>query len=327
MSKKVKKSKIIAVIGPTASGKTSLAIETAKKFDGEMINTDSRQIYKYMDIGTAKGEVSELPNTQYPIPAKYQIQKPKIETLDVYNLEGVPIHLINIVEPDEVLTLAQYQKLAYAAIENILERGKLPILVGGTGLYIDAVLKGYKFLGVKPYLKLRKELNSKTVKQLSRILTKLNTAAYERLNESDRANKHRLIRLVEVAKAGKEILHKKEKPDYDVLYLKPRRSREELYTRINKRAKIIVDSGLIDEVKSLIKRGYKFTKPAMTAISYPIVKRYLDEEITKEELIEQFAQGDRNYARRQKTWFRRYDAREITNIKHVQKVVRNFLEE
>ncbi|MFC1780339.1 tRNA (adenosine(37)-N6)-dimethylallyltransferase MiaA [Patescibacteria group bacterium] len=294
------KNKVIAVIGPTASGKTSLAISLAKKFDGELVNTDSRQIYKYLDIGTAKGEIKQIPN-------KYQISKPNIQNLEVYELEGATIHLINVVGPDEVLTLAQYQKLAYAVIEDILKRGKLPILVGGTGLYIDAITKGYKMPRIAPNRKLREELNSKTVDQLSKILKELNVNSYKRLNESDRKNKHRLIRIIEVSEAGRKFLSKKfENPNYDFIFITPKRSREELYERINKRAKIIVESGLIDEVKAIIRKGYSFTKPALTAISYPIVKRYLENEITKEELIEQFAQGDRNYARRQITWFKRY---------------------
>ncbi|MBN2015892.1 tRNA dimethylallyltransferase [Candidatus Dojkabacteria bacterium] len=317
--------KIIAVIGPTASGKTSLAIEIAKKFDGELINTDSRQIYKYMDIGTAKGEVKVIKNKEFKIKNKYQISKPKIEKLDVYELEGAVIHLINIVKPDEVLTLAQYQKLAYAVIEDIIERGKLPILVGGTGLYIDAITKGYKIPRVSPDPILRNELERKSMEELGVILDNINSQAYKRLNESDKANKRRLIRLVEVAKAGKKILKAKERPNFNVLYIQPKRSREELYEIINKRAKIIVDSGLIGEVKSLIQKRYEFTKPAMSAISYPIVRSYLDGKINKDELIEQFAQGDRNYARRQVTWFKRYDAVEVSGKKEASKVVRRFL--
>ncbi|MFX1535365.1 MAG: tRNA (adenosine(37)-N6)-dimethylallyltransferase MiaA, partial [Promethearchaeota archaeon] len=254
------KRKLIAVIGPTASGKTSLAIKIAKKLNGELINADSRQIYKYMDIGTAKGDVKKIRNS-------------KLKTLEIYQIEGVPIHLINIVAPDEVLTLAQYQKLAYATIDHIAKRGKLPILVGGTGLYVDAVVKGYKIPKVKPDMRLRGRLDSKTVSYLQNILKKLNKNQFDSLNESDKKNKHRLIRLIELVKNTKDSKRKlSEAPEFDVLFLTPAYTRDGLYETINRRAKIILKSGLIDEVKGLIKKGFKFTKPAMTAISYPIVK-------------------------------------------------------
>jgi len=317
--------KVITVIGPTASGKTSLAIELAKKFNGELINTDSRQIYKYMDIGTAKGNIEKYDKLKIKIPKKYQLRKPIIKELNVYKLEGAIIHLINILTPDQILTLAQYQKLANAVIENIIERSKTPILVGGTGLYIDAITKGYRIPRVRPDRKLREKLEKMNIKKLAKILKKSNSNVYKRLNRSDKLNKRRLIRLIEVAKAGKKILKSKERPDLNVLYLTPKRSRDELYKRIDKRAKVIVDLGLINEVKKLINKGYNFTMPAMSAISYPIVKRYLKGEITKDELIEKFAQGDKNYARRQITWFKRYDVVEIENIKQAYKEVEKFI--
>lgn len=306
-ARKPHSTKLIAVIGPTACGKTSLAIKLAKKFNGELINADSRQIYKYLDIGTAKGEVSKIPKTKIQITNESQIANVKFKTLDVYEIEGVPIHLINIVEPDEVLTLAQYQKLAYAVIDNIVKRRKLPILVGGTGLYVDAVVKGYQIPKVKPDEKLRNKLIRKTVNQLQKILSKLNKKRFDSLNQSDKGNKHRLIRLIEIEKSQKGAKRKLSKtPNLKVLFFSPAYTREGLYTKINKRVKAILESGLIEEVKSLIKKGYKFSKPAMTAISYPFVKEYLDGEITKAELLEKFRQGDRNYARRQITWFKRY---------------------
>lgn len=336
-ARKPHSTKLIAVIGPTASGKTTLAIKLAKKFNGELINADSRQIYKYLDIGTAKGEVTKIPipNNQLPNLAspeatpkasKSQITNHKSQNLEVYEIEGVPIHLINIVEPDEVLTLAQYQKLAYAAIGDIRKRSKLPILVGGTGLYVDAVVKGYQIPQVKPDEKLRSQLVSKSVDQLQKILVKLNKKRLVTLNESDKANKHRLIRLIEIEKALKGANRKLSKaPNLKVIFLTPAYTREKLYKTINRRAKIITDSGLIDEVKDLIKKDYKFSKPAMTAISYPFVKEYLDGKITKEELLKKFRQGDRNYARRQITWFKRYPVVFAKNDEQVLKVVNGFL--
>jgi tRNA dimethylallyltransferase len=322
------KNKIIAVIGPTASGKTDLAIKIANKIDGELINTDSRQIYKFMDIGTAKGDISKLPISSFQLSSNYQLTKPAINQLHIYKLEEVPIHLVNIVEPDEILTLAQYQKLAYASIEYILKQHKIPILVGGTGLYIDAITKGYIMPKVKPNMKLRKELNSLKIEQLQSKLIKLNEELFERLNNSDKNNPHRIIRLIELESLSKDQDRKKsKKPSFDVLYLTPKRSREELYNRINKRSKIILKSGLIQEVQKLINKGYSFSKPAMSAISYPIVKQYLDREITKEELLERFAQGDRNYARRQVTWFKRYNAIKVEEDDVIMNEIKKFLSE
>lgn len=318
--------KIIAIIGPTASGKTSLAIKIAKKFNGELINTDSRQIYKYMDIGTAKGEVEREKKQIVKISKDDQLDELNIKYLDVYSLEGAKIHLIDIVEPNQVLTLAQYQKLVYEVIQDINKRGKLPILVGGTGLYIDAIVKGYDIPKVKPDQELRKKLNSKTVKQLQDRLTKLNKMRFETLNDSDRGNKHRLIRAIEIelSKSRKKVRRSK-KLKLDVLFLMPKHTREELYNRINKRAEIIVNAGLIDEVKTLLKKGYSFSKPAMTAISYPIVKKYIDNKITKEELIDKFRQGDRNYARRQITWFKRYEVELVNDEAKAYREVKKFL--
>ncbi|MBU0975663.1 MAG: tRNA (adenosine(37)-N6)-dimethylallyltransferase MiaA [Patescibacteria group bacterium] len=321
--------KILAVIGPTASGKTSLAIKLAKKFDGELINTDSRQIYKYLDIGTAKGNVKKLPMTKVQLTINNQLTNPNVQKLDVYKLDGARIHLIDIVEPDKVLSLAQYQKLAYAVIEDILKRGKLPILVGGTGLYIDAIVKGYQIPKVRPDKKLRDKLSSKTVKQLSRQLQSLDPDRFNSLNESDRANPHRLIRLIEISKANsrQQTANSRQKvgSKFDVLFLMPYHTREKLYERINKRVDLILEEGLIEEVKSVIQKGYKFDSPAMTAISYPIVKDYIEGKISLKELKEKFSQGDRNYARRQITWFKRYDVKKMKEDKEAIDVVKKFL--
>jgi tRNA dimethylallyltransferase len=304
---------LICIVGPTACGKTALAIEIANKFNGELINADSRQIYKYIDIGTAKGEVRQIPNS-------------KIQTLDVWEIENVPIHLINIVEPDEILTLAQYQHLAYSSIDDIAKRGKLPILVGGTGLYIDAVTKGYCIPKIKPNVKLRQILNKLDVPKLQKRLLKINKKRFQELNESDRANKHRLIRLIEIENSKSKINRKEYKtPNLKLLFLTPAYTREPLYRKINLRSAEIVNAGLAYEVKGLIKKGYKFSLPAMTAISYKFVKEFLDKKITKKELIEKFAQGDRNYARRQITWFKRYPIIFIESKNQMGKILKSFL--
>lgn len=319
--------KIIAVIGPTASGKTSLAIKLAKRIKGELINTDSRQIYKHMNIGTAKGDVKMIKDMKIKLPMKYKLNDLKIDKLDVYELDRATIHLINIVEPDNVLSLAQYMKLAYAAIEDIMKRGKVPILVGGTGLYIDAITEGYKIPEIPPDNKIRSKIGVENIEQLKKRLKMLNIKRYKSLNRSDRNNPRRLIRSIEleIKRKDKRSQEKRKKKKYKTLFLMPKRSREKLYKRIDKRAEIILDSGLVGEVKNLIDKGYDFSRPAMTAISYPIVKKYIEGSISEEELLEKFRQGDRNYARRQITWFKRYDVNEVENSKEAYKRVESFL--
>jgi len=320
-----KSKKIIAVIGPTASGKTSMAIKLAKKFNGEIVNTDSRQIYKYLDIGTAKGDVKKMKDFYVDIPKKFQIKDMKLKKLNVYDLEGTRIHLINILEPDKTLTLAQYQKLANCVIKDILKRNKIPILVGGTGLYIDSIVKDYKIPKVKPDMKLRKKLNEKSVDELKLILKEINIKKFKDLNNSDRNNPRRLIRIIEIEKnRGRKNEDIKYSDKYEALYIMPKRTRKELYERINKRAEIILESGLIEEVKGLIDKGYEFKTPAFTSISYPIVKDYIEGKINKKELLEKFRQGDRNYARRQRTWFKRYPFHDV-EIKEAEELVNKFI--
>ncbi len=314
-------SKLIAVIGPTASGKTSLAIKIAKKFNGELINADSRQIYRHLNIGTAKGNVKKIRNTKLEAPNKSEAQNPKWE------IEGVPIHLVNIIEPDETLTLAQYQKLAYEVIKDIIRRGKLPVLVGGTGLYVDAVVKGYKIPKVKPNKGLRKKLSNKTVKQLISEIKQIDPEKFESLNESDRKNPHRLIRAIEIAFSRQPVKKRKDRKQLklEVLFLRSDVSREDLYKRINDRVKIALEEGLLDEVKDLIKKGYKFDTPSFTAIAYPLAKKYSEKKINKETFVEMWQQAERNYARRQETWFKRYQAVRIKIPVEAFEVVNNWL--
>ena len=318
--------KIIAVIGPTASGKTSLAIKIAEKFNGELINTDSRQIYKYLDIGTAKGNVKIIKNEELRIKDEYYDEELGIRKLDVYELEEAKIHLINIVEPDKTITLSQYQKLAFNVIEDILSRKKLPILVGGTGLYIDAIVKDYKIPKVKPDIQVRRELQKYNVLKLQKILKDLDRKRFDSLNESDLKNHRRLIRAIEISKTNAISESSDDKKNkYDVLFLMPFHSREDLYERINNRVDIILEEGLIDEVKGLIEKGYKFDTPAFTGISYPIVKEYIEGEIDLKKLKERFAQGDRNYARRQMTWFKRYKYKEIIKKEEAYTLIKEFI--
>lgn len=293
---------IIAVIGPTASGKTSLAVDIAKKFHGELINADSRQIYRKLDLGTAKGPVEKVQESKSRTSAKWQIH-------------DVPIHLINIVEPDGVLTLAEYQKLAYESIKDVFKHGKIPILVGGTGLYIDAIFQGYSIPQVEPDLKLRNELEQKTVKELQNDLKKSFGERFEAMNRSDRNNPRRLIRAIEVAKhMAEKRIPQKDIQSYDavrknwkIICISPKYTRAELYDQINRRVYEMLDAGLLDEVRGLLEQGYSFDTPSFTAIAYPLAQQYLRGKLSKEEFVLKWQQKERNYARRQITWFKRYE--------------------
>jgi len=315
------KNKLLAVIGPTACGKTDLAIHLAKKFNGELINTDSRQIYKYLDIGTAKGDVKIIKNRSVEIIQKYKIEDLTIKKLSVWEIENIHLHLINIIKPDKILSLSQYQKLAYNVIENITQRNKLPILVGGTGLYIDAIYKGYQIPKIRPDYNFRRILYKKSLKNLQYIMNNLSKKIYNNLNNSDKNNSRRLIRLIEIEKNNKlNLLKNIILPKFNVLFITPKYKRKELYKKINKRAEKIVKSGLIKEVKDLLKKEYKFNTPAFSAICYPYTKQYIEGKIDKKTLIDKFAQGDRNYARRQITWFKRYHSKQLNKNQAVRSV-------
>lgn len=338
-----KKSQLIVIAGPTASGKTAFAIKLARKIGGELVNADSRQVYKFMDIGTNKGELKKLDGKQHLEVVKLSVQKTKLSnTSDTKSLKDKEIYpydieesgvigwLFNIVKPDEEFNVSDYQVLALEVIKNINSRGKVAILVGGTGLYIDAVIKNYKIKDVPPNLQLRKELQGYSVEQLQRKLKRQDNALFTRLNNSEKSNPRRLIRMIEKTvcvnvgsesfsktgfgrtneKVGVDTKHEvgpkknvEAALEHEFLYLDIPRAK--LYDRINQRAEEMFAQGFVEEVENLIKKGYKSTKP-MQGIGYREVLAYLDGEITMEECIEKTKQAHRNYAKRQITWFKKH---------------------
>lgn len=300
------KNQIIVIGGPTASGKTELALKVAKEFNGEMINADSMQVYRGMDIGTNKGQLADFSAGQQET---VRGQKLEVKPFDVEG-EDVTGWLFDLVNPDYNFSVSEYQKLAYQVINDIWRREKLPILVGGTGLYIDSVTKGYD-IDTEPDVKLRKKLNNLTVKELKAYLVKLGFDINE-LNESDRENSRRLIRMIEKTTAEstektwkarrKESRNKKQ--EFNSLFLYPEFDKGDLFKKIDNRAKKMIEEGLIGEVKGLVKRGYNEKHKAMQATGYKQVLQYLAGEIkTKEELIEKIQLAHRQYAKRQITWF------------------------
>jgi len=287
--------KIIVLLGPTASGKTDLGIVLAKKYNGEIVSADSRQVYKHMDIGTGK-PVGEWKHPSSILPSEREGQ---------YVVEGVAHHVMDIIEPDEDFTLAHFKKMAEEKIEDILARGKLPIIVGGTGLYIWSIVDNLDMPAVVPDLELRAELEKKSLDEQVQILTDKDPETAKKI---DLKNPRRVIRALEVViLTGKSFVKQqtKSKPKYDCLQIGIERDREDLYFRINKRVDTQHVRGLLSEVESLVKQKYDWQLPSMTGIGYKQMGYYLRGEMNLEEATEILKRDTRHYAKRQLTWFKK----------------------
>lgn len=305
---------LIVVAGPTASGKTNYAVNLAKKINGLIINADSMQVYRGMDIGTNKGEVKKLGDLGIKILSNAKLMteneenevekdhSKKVHEINAYEIEnsGVVGYMFDIVEPDENFSVADFQFLTNELINKIREDGKIPILVGGTGLYIDSILKDYSLAKVEEDLDLRIDSSNLSAEQLYDRLYEINPQVALELNESDMFNKRRLIRKIEIAREG-NVNKESNKMVPHIMYY-PKFEREVLYERINYRVEEMFNEDLIDEVESLIKMGYKDCK-SMQGMGYKEVVDYLDGDITLDEAKSKMKQAHRNYASRQITWF------------------------
>jgi tRNA dimethylallyltransferase len=297
--KKSKLYKIIVIVGPTASGKSDLAVKIAKRFNGEIVSADSRQIYRGMDIGTAKPRKSQKPK------AKSQKYNSESKT---YISEGIPHHLIDIKNPNEDYSAGQYKKDATRAINKIIKSGKLPILVGGTGLYVDAIVKNLEFPRVKENKKLRARLEREIKKKgLAYVFKKLVDLDPEAAYIVDPKNPRRVIRALEVAMlSGKKFSEQRKtgQPPYNALEIGINILPEILRRRITGRIEQMVKNGLIGEVKKLVEK-YGPNCKALDAIGYREIVDYLERKISLAEAAEQINKNTRHYARRQMTWFKR----------------------
>ena len=277
--------RLIVIAGPTASGKTALAVHIAQRHGGEIVNADSMQVYKYMNIGTAKPDISER--------------------------GGIPHHLMDIVDPHDSFSVSRYCELAHKCIKDISDRGKLPILVGGTGLYIDSVVNNITFSDVpsdKEYCSLLEQQAKKHGNEyIYKMLQIIDPTAAEKIAVNDIK---RIIRALEVYKTtGKTITEHKSASrsvpsPYRAEYFALDTDRGELYDKINRRVDIMFDKGLVAEVESLLKMGVSKECTAMQAIGYKETAAYINGERTLDEAKEAIKQGSRNYAKRQLTWFR-----------------------
>ena len=278
---KNEKPKIVVICGPTASGKTALGIQVAQQANGEIISSDSMQIYKDMDIGTAKPTPEERAQAVH--------------------------HLVDFVSPDERYSVADFKKDATEKIEDILSRGKLPIIVGGTGLYVNSLIYNIEYKEEITDIEYRNELEKVDLETLYKQAMEIDPEAAERVSQNDRK---RITRILEIyhttgkTKTQMEAESRQEvKYDYKIFVLTP--ERDKLYERINLRVDLMIQAGLVDEVRELLKK-YKEFPTAMQGLGYKEVKEYLDGEITEEEMIEKIKQESRHYAKRQLTWFRQY---------------------
>ncbi len=277
---------LIVIAGATASGKTSLSIQLAHELDGEIVSADSMQIYKYMDIGTAKPDLGER--------------------------EGIPHHMIDIVTPDTNFSVADYTVMAHEAIADIHNRGKMPIMVGGTGLYISSVVNDVDFAEGDDNSEIRKELFALAEKKgkgyLHKMLEEIDPASAEKIHEN---NLKRVIRAIEIYKLSGEKLseHNKKSKEkesrYEPVMMQIVWDRELLYERINKRVDMMIEAGLEAETKKLYNMGYASDLTAMQGIGYKEMFEYFNGDITFDEAVEKIKQGSRNYAKRQNTWFKR----------------------
>lgn len=293
--------KLIVILGPTACGKSGLGVSLAQLFHGEIVSADSRQVYRGLDLGTGKITPEEM--------------------------EGVPHHLLDIISPNEGYSVAQFQRDATAAIDDIISRGKTPFLVGGTGLYIRAVVEGFSFDDSTPDLQLREKLEKSTAQELYQ---QFQTLTGKTLNESERWNQQRLVRLVEKATAG-TYGERPSNPKYQCLQLGVSHPRETICQRIDQRLLLRIEQGMVEEVAHLRQQGATDEFLEGLGLEYRYLRRYLDGELaTKEELVDELGRAIKRFARRQTQWFAKDEVQWLEMDKYPVEqgriIIQNFLE-
>ncbi|OGE43026.1 tRNA (adenosine(37)-N6)-dimethylallyltransferase MiaA [Candidatus Daviesbacteria bacterium RIFCSPLOWO2_01_FULL_39_12] len=287
--------KLLVILGPTATGKTDLAINLAKKFNGELVSCDSRQVYKGLDIGTGK-----MPS------GKFIIKK----QAGLWIIDGVKIWMYDVVNPKKQYTVYDYVQDANKIIEDIYRRGKLPIIVGGTGLYLKALIEGLPNLAIPVDQKLRKKLDKLSKFQLQKKLQEISPMRWKSLNKSDRENPRRLIRAIELMiQVQLRLLRPRTRwcgARNDILKVGLKAPREILYKRIDERVILRINQGMIDEAKKLHKKRLSYKRMRQLGLEYGILADYLEGKINSIDGLIQLLQGKiHGYARRQITWFKK----------------------
>ncbi len=270
---------LITILGPTATGKTRLAVKAAKEFSGEIISADSRQVYRGMNIGTGK----DLED--------YRIDETKIQ-----------YHLIDIIDPSEEFDLFKFNNIFYDSYNNIIKRKKIPFLVGGSGLYISSILQEYKFKKASFGNDIEKELNELPIEELQKKLIKLNPALH---NTTDLIEKRRLIKAIIIAEADEKVNHKR--PDIKSIVIGILLTRSEIKKRITERLKKRLESGMIDEVQNLLKVGITYEKLNFFGLEYKYIGLFLKKELNYNDMFQKLNSAIHNFAKRQMTWFRKME--------------------
>lgn len=293
------KPKLIVILGPTASGKSGLAIRLAKAINGEVISADSRQVYKGMDIGSGKVTKKEMGR--------------------------VPHHLLDLVSPKKVFTVAQFQKLGQEKINEIVERGNVPIICGGTGFYIQALVDSVVFPDVSPNQKLRATLEKKTTEQLAEMLRKIDRRRY---SEIDTNNRLRLIRAIEITKVLGKVPRVTKKVLYNPLFIGINPDPETLKKNINQRLKARFKQGMIKEIEGLHRSGVSWKRLENFGLEYHNIALFLQKKLGKTEMVEKLETEINQFAKRQMTWFKK-DKRirwfEPADQEKIKKSVKEFL--
>jgi tRNA dimethylallyltransferase len=278
--------RLIAIVGPTGIGKSRFALHLAGLFNGEIVSADSRQVYRYMDIGTAKPTPQEM--------------------------AAIPHHLINIVNPDEDFSLAQFQALAYQAIEDIFSRSKLPFLVGGSGLYVRAVLEGWVLPGVSPDKEFRYNIEKRSDEDSDELYQELVRVDPHAAAKIDRRNVRRVIRALEVhAKARRPFseLGRKQSPTFDFFIIGLTADRLFFYSLVDRRVNEMMGKGFIQEVENLMQKGYSLDLPAMSGIGYRQVGQIIEGGLTREAAVQKIKTETHRFIRHQYAWFRLDDVK------------------
>lgn len=279
--------KLLVICGPTATGKTNLALKLAKKFNGEIVSFDSRQVYKGMDIGTGKNVKG------------YEFKN------SFYLVEGIKIWLYDLVNPDYQFSIADFIKEVKKIINDIWEKDKLSILVGGTGFYLQGLLEGVESVGVLPNFKLREELNFLSLISLQDKLKKLNLQRWKKMNDSDKKNPRRLIRAIEIS-LNKDKFKKRKPLKANFLKIGLKTSLKNLYSLVDQRIDQRVKDGVEKEIRSLINKGYDFKNSVLgTTIGYKDWEPYFLGKIKKDKVVADWKNTEHGYVRRQLTWFKR----------------------
>lgn len=304
----MEKQKVIVICGPTASGKTKLSIEIAKKINGEIVSADSMQIYKDMTIGTAK-----------PTPEEMQ---------------GIKHYLIDFVLPNQRYSVADYNKDALKAIDEIIKKGKTPIVVGGTGLYVNSLIYGIEYSDIEVDIEYREKLEkiaeSEGIERLYEMAKEIDPEAIKNISKNDQKRICRILEIYHTTgknKTEQEKESRKNGPKYQYLLYGITMDREKLYDRINKRVDIMINDGLIEEVQNVVKKYDEFPT-AMQGLGYKEVVEYLNGITTKEEMIEKIKMETRRYAKRQLTWFKKCEnIKWINGLDDIQNNMKIILEE